>query len=250
VSGRTLSSVRARSIACIAASCALVVVASCRGVPPPTTFVDDDGGPIDSGAAPGVDTDGDGLCDVTEYRHTDATNPDTDGDGFSDYVEAQNNSDPLDPMSPDPHIMVTMSETPQSTLDLPVTFDTYPSGETISGEFVRVAIDYIDDGTATQTFFTGAEGTFASPMTNVHGGIQGSSFLGVSGRTLLGFTMHFAQVQAPRGCFRAYPFAYQIKTNTGAIWGYSQHWLVLVPAGESLGSPTARWCTPTTVHCF
>jgi hypothetical protein len=249
VSGRTLTSVRARSIACVSLSCALVVVAACRRDPP--MLYEDDAGPTDFGPGPDVDTDGDGMCDVTEYqRRTDPSNPDTDGDGYSDYVEAQNGTSALDPMQPDPHIMVTMSEAPQSTLDLPISFDEYPSGETITGEFVRVPLDILDDGTSALTFFTGAEATFASPMPNVHGGIAGPSFLGVSGHTLLVFNTHFAQVQPPRGCFRAYPFGYQIKTNTGAIWGMEPHWLVLVPAGESLGSPTAHWCGPTRVRCY
>ena len=225
------------------------MIASCRTRGP--TFVDDDGGPIDFGPGPDVDSDGDGMCDVTEFqRRTDPMNPDSDGDGYSDYVEAQNGTSPLDATQPDPHLMVTMSEAPQSTLDLPIMFDLSPSGETITGEILRDPIYLADDGTTALTFFTGAEATFASPMPNVHGGIEGPSFVGVSGETLLVFNMHFAQSEPPRGCLRAYPFGYEIKTNTGAIWAEVQHWLVLLPAGESLGSPTARWCGPTQVPCY
>jgi hypothetical protein len=242
--------VRLRSLACFAISLALVTVAACRHTPP-DPFLLDDSGPIDSGPAPGVDSDGDGMCDVTEYqRRTDPFDPDTDGDGFSDYVEAQNGTSPTDPSAPDISIVVTMSETPQSTLDLPIRFDERPAGQSIIGEVVRLPVNIVDDGTTALTFFTGAEATFASPMANVHGGISGSSFLGVVGHTLLVFTMHFAAVQAPRGCLRAYPFGYEIKTNNGDIWGGVQHWLVLLPEGVSLGAPGARWCGPTQVHCI
>lgn len=191
------------------------------------------------------------MCDVTEYqRRTDPFNPDTDGDGFSDYVEAQNGTSPTDATRPQLSLMALMSESPEATLDLPIAFNEYGVGETFIGEIVRLPLNIIDDGTTAQTFFTGAEASFASPMPNVGGGVRGSSFLGVVGRTLLVSSMHFAQLQPPRGCMRGYPFGYQLKTSTGSIRAYVERWLVLLPPGMSIGGANARWCGPTQLRCI
>jgi len=233
-------------------ACALTSVAACRhSTPPPTLIEQDDSGPADVGPPLDLDSDHDGLCDFSEFqRHTDASDPDTDHDGFSDWVEAQNGSSLLDPTSPDRSWMVTMPEAPRSRIDLPVSIAEYGIGETFTGELTIIAVNYEDDGTIAPTFFTGSDALGATPMSNVRGGIMGSSFLGVLGRTLLQYSVHFEQVQQPLGCMRAFPFAYTIKTGDGQVRGYSQHWLVLLPQGMQIGASGSRWCGPQTVTCI
>lgn len=228
----------------------LVVVAACqRTHPPPITL--DDAGPPDTGPPPGLDSDGDGLCDANEVeRRTDPFSTDTDGDGFSDYVEAQNGSSPFDLMSPDRTTMLVMSEAPTGTLDTTFSFTVRGIGETMGGEFIRQPMNIEDDGTLAQTFYLGSSALAAIPMDNVRGGIEGASFLGVIGRTLLTFGVHFAQRQEARGCMRAYPFGYIVHADDGSLRGSVIRWLVLVPPGMQIGAPGARWCGPVTATCL
>lgn len=231
-------------------ACALVIAAGCQRTHPPP-FVLGDSGPPDVGPPPDLDTDGDGLCDRTEFeRRTDATLADTDGDGFSDFVEAQNGSSPTDLNSPVRSLMLTMSEAPTGHLDTGISFSVRGIGETFSGELVRMPLNILDDGSEAQTFYAGSEALGATPMENVRGGMDGPLYLGVIGRTLLPFALHFVQRQEARGCMRAYPFGYALKTSDGALRGQVTRWIVLVPPGMSIGAPGARWCGPTTVTCF
>lgn len=250
VSGRTLVAVRRSSAACVVFACALVVMAACQRTHPPP-FVLPDSGPPDAGPPLDLDSDGDGLCDVDEFqRRTDPNDADTDGDGFSDYVEAQNGSSSFDRTSPDRTTMLLMSEAPTGTLDTVLTFSVRGVGETMGGEFIREPMNIDDDGTLAQTFYLGSAALGASPMENVRGGIVGANFLGVIGRTLLTFSLHFAQAQEPRGCMRAYPFGYMLHTGDGSLRGLDIRWLVLVPPGMQIGAPGARWCGPTTATCI
>ncbi len=231
-------------------ACGLASLAACqRTHSPPVTLID--AGPPDAGPPADLDTDGDGLCDFTEFqRRTDASSADTDGDGFSDYVEAQNGSDPSALSSPDRSLMLILSEAPGATLDTPVSFAVRGIGETFAGALVRLPLNIVDDGSEARTFYVGSDAVGASPMANVRGGIEGASYLGVVGRTLLPFTLHFAQRQAPRGCMRAYPFNYNLKTSDGQLRGSLQRWIVLMPPGMDIGAPGARWCGPVTTRCL
>jgi hypothetical protein len=241
--------VRRSSAAFLFASLALVVVAACRHTPPPT-LIQIDAGPQDGGPPPTLDSDGDGLCDVTEFqRRTSAYDADTDGDGFSDWVEAQNGSDALSLGSPVRSMMVEMSDTPMATLDVPLSFTVRGIGETFGGELTRLPLYYDDDMTEASTFYAGTTALGATPMENVHGGIMGSQFFGVLGRTLLTFSVHFQQTQPARRCMRAFPFGFLVKTEAGSVRATLTRWLVIVPPGMSIGATGARWCGPSTDTC-
>jgi hypothetical protein len=234
------------SFGSLLAAVLLVGVAGCR-----SHVLLVDGGPGDSGPPTNLDTDGDGLCDLTEYdHHTDPNSVDTDGDGFWDYVEVQNGSDPLDLTVPERMRIVSLAEETGSLLDMPVTFRVSGVGQTFSGQTVGQQLGIPDDGTTASDFYASMEGTFASPPENVRGGIVGPSFLGVLGRTVLGFTIHFRAAQPPRGCLRAYPFLIQLKADNGTFWANEQHWLQIGPADMQVGAPDARWCGPVTATCF
>lgn len=230
---------------------ACTFAAGCRHTTPPPVIVVDGGSPPDAGPGPGIDTDGDGLCDVTEFqRRTDSLNADSDGDGFSDYVEAQNASDPNDLGSPDRSMMVTVSEATGGMAVLPLAFVVRGVGETFVGEITSGLINIPDDGTTAFAFYAGSSATGAAPMQNVRGGIEGSQYLGVVGRTRLAYTLEFLQRQEPRGCMRAYPFTYRLITTDGSVRGLSTRWLVLLPPGMQIGGTGARWCGPTVSHCI
>jgi hypothetical protein len=236
---------------CLVLACAFAVAAGCRRTTPPPVILDDAGPLPDTTIPADLDSDGDGICDFNEIqRRTDPDDPDSDDDGFSDYVEAQNGTGPNDLTSPDRSIVVTMSEAFDGALELPLAFSVRGIGETFSGELVRVPIFLADDGTEARTFFAGSHALAATPMENVRGGFEGTSFFGVIGRTLLTFDLRFEQRQGARGCMRAYPFAYTVKTGEGSARGTTQRWLVIVPPGMSIGAPDARWCGPVTTTCL
>lgn len=242
---------RRSGLAFVFVACALVGVAACQRthVVPPATLIDS-GGP-DVGPPLDLDSDGDGLCDFTEFqRRTDAARADTDGDGFSDYVEAQNGSDPQDLSSPDRNTMILMSEAQGSRIDAPINFTVRGIGETFVGELLAQPLNIVDDGSNARSFYVGSSPLGATPMANVRGGLDSAGYLGVVGRTLLVFQLHFQQPQGPRNCMRAYPFTYNLKTTDGQARGQVSRWIVLVPTGMQIGGTTSRWCGPVTERCF
>lgn len=237
---------RLLSFASFAAAVLLVGSAGCR-----SHILLEDAGPGDGGPPPALDTDGDGLCDVTEYvHHTDPTNIDTDADGFWDYVEVQNGSDPLDLTVPERARIVSLAEEAGGVLDMPVTFRVSGVGQTFSGQVLGQQLGIPDDGTTANDFYSSMEASFASPPENARGGLVGPSFLGVLGRTVLGFTIHFRAAQPPRGCMRAYPFLIQVKADNGTLWVNEPHWLLVGPTDMQVGMAGARWCGPVTQSCF
>jgi hypothetical protein len=246
VSGRTLIEVRLAAALLVLLSFAL---ASCRR-PGPPQIAPEDSGPDDTGPAPGQDSDGDGLCDAFEAeRRTDPLSADTDLDGFSDYVESQTGSDPFMIDSPNRDLLVFLREAPGSYVDVPISFSVRGVGETFLGSYLPQPMLIPDDGTTALTFYAGGMTVGASPMENVRGTIDNERFRGVFGRTLLAFSLRFEQRQDPRGCMRAFPFAYSLKRDDGSYAGTVPHWLVIAPAGMQPGAPGSVWCGPSDGTC-
>jgi hypothetical protein len=246
VSGRTLTEVRVGTALLLTMGIAL---ASCgRPRPPPIPAID--AGPDDTGPPPQLDSDGDGLCDRDENeRRTDPFSADTDVDGFSDYVESVTGSDPFLIDSPNRDLLVFLRDEDGSYVDVPISFSVRGVGETFSGAYAPQPVLIPDDGTTATTFYAGGRTAGASPMENVRGTTEDERFRGVFGRTLLAFSMRFEQRQSPRGCMRAYPFAYTLKRDDGSYAGNVFRWLVIAPNGMQPGAPGAIWCGPADGTC-
>ncbi|MFO0686769.1 MAG: hypothetical protein U0234_32200 [Sandaracinus sp.] len=227
----------------------LVAFAGCQRAH--VTEIDAARPPTDSGPPPDLDSDGDGLCDVTEsFYRTDPFAADTDDDGFGDFAEVQNASDPLSLSSPDRRRVHYLSQDPTGMTTVPIAFSIRGIGETFTGELVRVPVRMVDDGTLAPMFYAGSRAVDANPMDNVRGGIVDTSFRGVIGRTRLVYQVSFRQTQPARGCLSAYPFQYVTKTGEGTYRGSFSGWLVLAPSGVQVGSPGATWCGPVSRSCL
>lgn len=232
----------------MASLCLLVAAAllgACDGGPPPPP-PPRDGGPIvrlDAGT-PGLDSDGDGLCDETELAWgTDPNDPDTDRDGFSDRVEWDLGYAPLRADSPSPAILTLLTETEVSTAQLAIQRVVRGNGESFVGGFAPDAV--VDRlGYDAATFLELAHAVGAYPMENVFEvRAEAQQFLGVFGRTELTFEVRFAYGGAtPRACMTAFPFFYQVKREDGVTLGLTRYLLVVVPPGTQLR--TGVWCVP------
>ncbi len=219
----------------------LALGAGCRRS---TTLPPFDAGPPPDAPPPGIDTDGDGLCDVSEVsRGLDAASPDTDGDGFSDYVEIQNAFDALSPRSPDRTLSTYLDERVDATALISVGISVRGGGETYRGGFQSL-VQVLPDGTQAGAFFVEAEAVAANPMGNVFA-LEGERALGVSGNTLLLYELRFAfpASETPRGCMRAYPLLYTVNREDGRIVAQQRLFIVVGPEGMSPDSGT--WCART-----
>lgn len=245
MSGRTLVAVRASA----PVLSMILALASC-GRPRPPPIVAMDAGPDDTGPPPQQDSDGDGLCDRDENeRRTDPLSSDTDLDGFSDYVESLTGSDPFMLDSPNRDLLVFLHEENDAFIDVPISFSVRGIGETFLGSYTAQPVLIADDGTTAATFYAGGRTAGASPMENVRGATDDERYRGVFGRTLLAFSMRFEQRQSPRGCMRAYPFAYTLKRDDGSYAGTVYRWLVIAPTGMQPGASGAVWCGPADGIC-
>ncbi len=192
------------------------VLSGCGPQSTPGTFfrVLDAGSPL-----PPTDTDGDGLCDLTE-RHdgTDPTNADTDSDGLLDSVEIALGTDPNSALDPPPSDRLSLSEVPGSV----TAFDQFIDYNGTVGEVVDGAIQ--DRGTSTDGRAALGVAGFsvaamdADPAAYVSG-INGAEFVGV-----LGFTsLHWRIVVQPTptagtlGCRRAYGYTFVVRQSGGAV---------------------------------
>ncbi|MEM9072980.1 MAG: hypothetical protein AAGE52_31030 [Myxococcota bacterium] len=202
-----------------------------------------DGGE-DATIVPEGDSDRDGLCDATEImRGTDPGIVDTDADGFSDYAEVLLGFNAVEPASPDRETVYVLRETPEATLQVPLTRAVSGAGEDYSGAFQSTG-DPDDAGDTADTFFMESTVTFAEPPENVAIiDTETESFRGVVGRTLLGFEVRFAFGSAtPRVCARAHQWRYNIKRSDGRLIGAETGLLLVLPPGQTLA--TADWCLP------
>lgn len=220
------------------------VLSGCPGGPPPPPPPRDAGPVLPDGGSEPADSDGDGVCDMTEsVWGTDPLAPDTDLDGFNDRVELDFGFSPLQTDSPARDLLVFMQETEGSTLQVPIELIVRGGGETYSGGFEAEPVPGLIDYTAA-TFLESAHAIGALPMENVFE-VQSAEqrFVSVIGRTQLVFEIRFAFGTAlPRSCATAFPFRYQVKRGDGVLVAYRRHLLVLLPRGERLD--TAQWCVP------
>lgn len=207
-----------------------------------TTRPLDAGGGVDAPA--GGDSDRDGVCDSTETaRGTDPASGDSDEDGFSDYAEILLGFDPLDPASPDRDQVHILRESPEATLQIPITQRVRGAGEDYSAAFE--ALGSPDDaGDTAATFYEGSVATFAEPPENVAVvDATSEAFRGVVGTTLLGFELRFAFGGAtPRLCARGHRWRYNIKRSDGRLVGAPSGLLLVLPPGDTLA--TTDWCLP------
>ena len=198
----------------------------------------------DLGPRPGADTDGDGLCDLTEIRlGTDPTKADTDGDGYPDWHETSNRSDAASGSEPPPADLSTLVESPTSTVSWGTTARVSGSGATYFPDFLAALSDD-PFGTTASAFYVGTRALDASPRDNV-GRIDTATgqFQGVVGTTQLFFVSDFAYGTVPtRGCLRLYSFYVRVKTDTGSYVAAKKGYLLVGPAGAS--PLTGPWCDP------
>lgn len=246
VRGRTLRRVSALHVRSTssAARCAVAVVAALVGCGGEARVQRDAGPPTDAFVV--VDTDRDGLCDATEVaRGTDPDVADSDGDGFADLVELQLGGDPLAIDTPSRDSVVVLRTNRLARLSVPVSFSVSGTGGTYVGGFIgRPRV--LSDDTSAADHFLSASAVAATPTANADH-LEGETFFGVTGRTLLAYQVDFEyRGDALVECMTAYPFSYQAKLDGSGIVGSTSRSLVLAPEGMEPG--TGTWCEP--VSCF
>lgn len=190
------------------------------------------------------DSDGDGLCDVTEIsRGTDPTLIDSDADGFTDYAEVIYGFNPIVPSSPDRTTVFILQENPAASLQIPIEVTVTGSGEDYGGAFESVIVPDRGDQSA-ETFYVESLPTFAVPSENAAFiDEDAETFRAVVGRTLLGFEVRFAFGDTlGRDCIRAYPFRYNVKRSDGRLIALERNLLLILPRGQTLA--TGEWCVP------
>lgn len=223
------------------ALCALGLLTGCPRSAQPAPGRD--AGPVvspDAGPPPGLDTDLDGLCDVTEHaRGTDPTNPDTDGDGISDRVEVDLGFDPTRRASPDASLLVQLSERLGSTADVTIVHTVRGQGDNYTGAFRSVAVADAE-GVDAGDFYERSIAVGAVPMENVFEVLaEEERITGVVGRTRLVYAIELAFAGDPRGCRRAYPFRYLIKRDGGTTVTNRRYVLIVLPENDD-----GTWCPP------
>ncbi|MFN7699290.1 MAG: hypothetical protein ACK5U8_15425 [Deltaproteobacteria bacterium] len=187
-----------------------------------------------------LDSDGDGLCDLTELSRGTATeNPDTDGDGFSDLVELLVVSDALMVDSPDRDQLVVLPTDRLATSSVSLTYAIRAEGGSFVGGFSARPLP-LGDGTSANDHFLRATAVTATPLSSVSQ-IDGERFVGVVGRTLLSYQIDFEyRGDALVECMRVYPFGYQVKLEDGNIVGLQSRILLVAPRGMEPGNGV--WC--------
>ena len=223
-----------------------LALAGCPGSTPPPAGDTDGGGPeLDAPIVDREDTDGDGLCNDTEFaRRTDPFDGDTDADGYSDWVEVVFGFDPLRPAEPDRAIISVLRESAGSETAVPVEVVVRGSGEDYTGGFEGLsARDPL--GITASDFYAGSVALFANPEDGA-AAIEGDAerFRVVVGITELTFEVRFewGEDDLVRRCLRAYPWRYVVKRSDGRLVSATRKLLVVVPEGETISG--GEWCVP------
>ena len=219
-----------------------VFVSACGDDTPPPPVPADMGTRPDGGTD--NDLDGDGLCNETELAQlTDPLSADTDLDGYPDYMELIAGTDPLRNDSPERDEVFVLRETPTGSVQVLIEQQVSAAGQDFAGGFENVPVFDLAEHSA-QTFYRGSVATFAEPAENVAAiESEAETFLGVTGRTIVGFEVRFEYGEAiTRSCIRGYPFRYNIKRSDGVLIGFHSRMLLVLPPGATLQSD--QWCVP------
>ena len=171
-------------------SCSALV--SCSGVSTPTADVPDAAPRVDRvvPAEPSAtaDTDGDGLCDLTEQqRRTDPRNEDTDGDGLLDSFEVRVGTDPLSGRDPFASDRLRFVEGDASLVTVEHVIEYEGTGEVLSAAMLD-RTSGLDGLRASELVDFNVEATTANPAAFVRA-IEASRFIGVVGRTVLSWRL-------------------------------------------------------------
>ncbi|MCA9581566.1 MAG: hypothetical protein KC416_07205, partial [Myxococcales bacterium] len=208
---------------------------------------------IDGGSPPTmgpVDTDGDGLCDDSEWFYSsDPLEPDTDGDGFTDYLEVALGFSPISGDSPSRDLLVEMPSVPGAEVVASVRVVVEGQGEDYTGFVVDEPSPLAAQGRKASEYVSMAVATVAVPVDNVGKIVpEVQQFQGVVGATELQAEVTFAQGDEPTDeCLVVLPFRYAMKRNDGTVVDADSKILLLVPEGFSRSEAPA--CAGPTV-CF
>ncbi len=182
----------------------------------PDATVPADRPPVVDAPSPTADTDGDGLCDLTERdRRTDPTNPDTDGDGLLDSFEVRAGDDPLSGRSPAATNRIAFTEGDTTRLAIVTSLDYQGAGESLLAA-MQNRTRGVDDLDASDLVDFTLTAVSANPAAFV-GALMGPRFVGVAGRAVLTWQLD-AQLRAAGdggvmalGCRRAYEATLTVK---------------------------------------
>jgi len=190
-----------------------------------------------------ADSDGDGLCDVTEEElGTDPGREDSDDDGFPDLIELLAGTT-FDTGRPNTSDLVFLSQSRGAQVDQEVRVTVEGGGEGHSGAFDALESPY--PGADASDFYVGAVAVSAQPPDHVRGvEPDAQRFATVTGDTRLSFSLSFRHNEdvAPHpDCQRAYPFAYRVKAEGVHERAQVSMLLVVSPDGLPAGAP---YCLP------
>jgi hypothetical protein len=191
-----------------------------------------------------VDTDDDGLCDISEENMgTDPKKADSDSDGYPDLVEVINGFDAIDPRSPTADQVVFLTEEAGSTADVTASVLVDGNGEQYTGAFEPLDVLTGEELTVAD-FFNGLTALSATPPDNALGlDAKSGRFTAVQGRTLLTFSIHFAFTdQRLSDVIHGYPFNFFVKSPDDEQIGTEQYLLVTLPLDSDIKKGT--WYRP------
>lgn len=169
------------------------------------------------GSEENADTDGDGLCDLTEASYgTDPGDLDSDGDGLPDGLEVALGYRPDDSASPRDGTLTVLDSENAYGAEVLLTLDAPGDGGNYQGALLLLSSPYADLPEAS-ALFEGAQAVSALPPDNVRA-VQSveERFISVSGATQLTFRLRFAlDPEDEPPCVAALPFAYAVYNDEG-----------------------------------